>query len=194
LIFLFSKDLTVSEGFSIMTTFLNFAEPHSLIPDIVGKFFQFTTSCERIKNFLKKEEIKKKIKILPKTTKYIFKYKNYLKKEKKENEKIKFILKKGEKLIICGEVGSGKSSFINTIIEEQKLIEGIFKLNSKKISYCIQNPYIRNCSFRDNILFYEEFDENIYKKVINLSCLNEDLKLLKFGDKTEIGDNGMNLR
>jgi ABC-type bacteriocin/lantibiotic exporter with double-glycine peptidase domain len=46
---------------------------------------------------------------------------------------------------------------------------------------------------RDNILFGDAFDENKYKEVLRVCCLERDLTLLPAGDETEIGERGINI-
>jgi ABC-type multidrug transport system fused ATPase/permease subunit len=53
--------------------------------------------------------------------------------------------------------------------------------------------WIQNASIRDNILFGLSFDEDRYNKVLNICALNLDLETLEFGDKTEVGERGINL-
>ena len=48
-------------------------------------------------------------------------------------------------------------------------------------------------TLRDNILFRSEYDENKYNKILEACALNADLDVLPGGDKTEIGENGINL-
>ena len=61
------------------------------------------------------------------------------------------------------------------------------------VSYVSQSAWIQNKSLRDNILFGSKFDQERYDKVIFSCALNTDIKLLKSGDLTEIGEKGVNL-
>ena len=61
------------------------------------------------------------------------------------------------------------------------------------ISLIEQTPFILNATIRDNILFGEELDEERYNKVVEACQLGRDLEILKGGDLTEIGENGINL-
>ena len=47
--------------------------------------------------------------------------------------------------------------------------------------------------YRDNILFGKKFDKKKYEAVIEACALIPDLKVLPGGDKTEIGEKGINL-
>ena len=56
------------------------------------------------------------------------------------------------------------------------------------ISYVSQIPWIRNATVKDNILFFNQYDEEKYNKSIELSELKPDLDILEGGDLTEIGE------
>lgn len=111
---------------------------------------------------------------------------------------------KGEFIGIIGEVGSGKTSlmeaFLNNLIilNHSDKINESFKSSEKiiingQISYVPQIPWINNDTLKNNILFNKEFNENLYKKVIDLCELEADINSLIGGDLTEIGEKGINL-
>ena len=107
---------------------------------------------------------------------------------------INFEIKNGEFICIIGEVGSGKSSLL------QSILNNLIPLNPKtkiylngSVSYVSQVPWICNATVKSNILFHNSFIEEKYNKVIELSCLRPDLEILEGGDLTEIGEKGINL-
>jgi ABC-type multidrug transport system fused ATPase/permease subunit len=61
------------------------------------------------------------------------------------------------------------------------------------IGYCPQTPWIISDSVEGNITLGLPFDQNRYRKVLRASGLLRDLKLLPRGDKTQIGERGINL-
>ena len=73
-----------------------------------------------------------------------------------------------------------------------KKTEGEYKVYGS-ISYTPQEAWLLNMSLKDNIIFGTEFDTSTYNRVINVSALLRDLKLMADGDKTEIGERGINL-
>ena len=123
------------------------------------------------------------------------------KKEKKKVNPLEPILKninceikKGEFVCVIGEVGCGKSSLLQAILNCMLPLSGNSKLYvNGSISYVSQIPWIRNATIRDNILFYQPYDEERYNNVINLSELRQDLEIFEAGDLTEIGEKGINL-
>ena len=123
------------------------------------------------------------------------------KKEKKKINPLEPILKninceikKGEFVCVIGEVGCGKSSLLQAILNCMIPLSGNSKLYvNGSISYVSQIPWIRNATIKDNILFYQPYDEERYNNVINLSELRQDLEIFEAGDLTEIGEKGINL-
>ena len=109
---------------------------------------------------------------------------------------INFEVKPGELVGIVGEVGCGKSSLL------QAIINGLILLNPKecdgihingRVGYSAQIPWIQNDTIRNNILFSRKFDEEKYNRVLSLCQLNEDLETFEGKDLTEIGEKGVNL-
>ncbi|KAL4476511.1 hypothetical protein ABPG74_010244 [Tetrahymena malaccensis] len=93
---------------------------------------------------------------------------------------------------IIGKVGAGKTSLLNCILKEVPLYKGNFNYKGK-LAYVEQEPYIFNCSIKENITFGKQYDEDLYKKVIKSCCLEEDIKSFDQGDNTQIGERGLNI-
>eukprot|EP00834_Sanchytrium_tribonematis_P003442 NODE_132_length_16614_cov_0.935392.p1 type:complete len:963 gc:universal NODE_132_length_16614_cov_0.935392:13581-16469(+) len=101
-------------------------------------------------------------------------------------------IRKGGLAVIVGSVGSGKSSILQAIIGEMRRLHGDVELNGT-VGYAPQIAWIMNGSLKDNILFGLPFDADRYKNAVNFSCLKHDLEILPDGDRTEIGEKGINL-
>ncbi|KAJ7678473.1 ABC protein [Mycena rosella] len=93
---------------------------------------------------------------------------------------------------VVGRVGSGKSSLMQGLLGETRLIGGEFSFGGK-VAYCPQTAWIQNASLRDNVLFGQPFDSDRYWGIMETACLLPDLQLLADGDLTEIGEKGINL-
>lgn len=111
---------------------------------------------------------------------------------------INLSIKKGELIGIIGEVGSGKSSLLqailnNMIIVEENIEDPTRIILNGSVSYISQIPWIQNATLRNNILFNKTYDELKYNKTIELCELKNDLESLVGGDMTEIGEKGINL-
>ncbi|KAM0753983.1 ABC transporter [Meredithblackwellia eburnea MCA 4105] len=105
---------------------------------------------------------------------------------------IDFIVPRGELWVLCGPVGSGKSSLLQGLIGEMRKTSGEVKFGGS-VSYCAQTPWIQNTTVRENILFGQPFDEERYWRCVRDSCLLPDLEMLPHGDMTEIGEKGIAL-
>lgn len=119
------------------------------------------------------------------------------KEEKNENQfelsNIHVHVQQGTLTFIIGKIGSGKSTFIHSILGETKTQHGKLCLHANSISFCSQHPWIFNATLRENILFNLPLDEDRYAKVIKACALEDDMKQLPHGDQTEIGEHGINL-
>ncbi|KAA8540550.1 hypothetical protein F0562_024531 [Nyssa sinensis] len=99
---------------------------------------------------------------------------------------------KGSFVSVIGEVGSGKSSLLNSILGEMRLINGSVH-SSGSIAYVPQVPWILSGTIRDNILFGKEYDPRRYSDVLQACALDVDISLMVGGDMAYIGEKGVNL-
>ncbi|KAJ2618274.1 hypothetical protein EV177_000124 [Coemansia sp. RSA 1804] len=61
------------------------------------------------------------------------------------------------------------------------------------IAYVGQDTWLRNATFRENILFGEEYEKERYEEVLRVCALKPDLRIFPAGDETEIGERGVTL-
>eukprot|EP00792_Barthelona_sp_PAP020_P010076 TRINITY_DN3335_c0_g1_i1.p1 TRINITY_DN3335_c0_g1~~TRINITY_DN3335_c0_g1_i1.p1 ORF type:complete len:1359 (+),score=382.24 TRINITY_DN3335_c0_g1_i1:43-4119(+) len=104
-------------------------------------------------------------------------------------------IKKGEKVAIVGQIASGKSTLLLSLLGETT---GIIEYGVKgSIAYVPQIPWITNSTFRENILFGLNHDADWYFDVLIRSELITDLELIHkthgVTDLIEIGERGINL-
>lgn len=95
-------------------------------------------------------------------------------------------------LAIVGSVGSGKSSLISAILGDMQKISGRVQIRGS-VALVPQQAWVMNASLRENIVFGGQFDEDFYNKVVEACALLPDIEILPAGDKTEIGERGINL-
>ncbi|GAB9470861.1 Atp-binding protein [Globisporangium polare] len=105
---------------------------------------------------------------------------------------ISFSAKSGQLHAVVGQVGSGKSTFLSGILGDARLTSGDVALRGS-VAYVSQQPFIQNASVRENITFGLPFDHARYEEAVRVSCLKKDLAILPGGDRTEIGEKGINL-
>ncbi|XP_038076866.1 ATP-binding cassette sub-family C member 9-like [Patiria miniata] len=101
----------------------------------------------------------------------------------------------GKLTIVIGQVGSGKSSLLAAMLNEMTTLSGNVHINDEKdgIAFAAQKPWLMNASMRENILFTTKLERKRYKGVLDACALLPDIDILPAGDKTEIGEKGINL-
>jgi ABC-type multidrug transport system fused ATPase/permease subunit len=98
----------------------------------------------------------------------------------------------GSLTVIVGAVGAGKSSLLQGLIGEIKRTAGSVRVHGT-VAYCAQQAWIQSASLRDNILFGSPFDQAKFDSVVEACALTRDLEVLTDGERTEIGEKGINL-
>lgn len=85
-----------------------------------------------------------------------------------------------------------KSSLLNMLLFELPTVRGTIQIGGS-ISYASQEPWIFHGTVRDNILFGEEYESTRYDEVLRVCALQTDIEHLSHGDKTYVGERGVNL-
>ena len=95
-------------------------------------------------------------------------------------------------MAVVGLVGAGKTSLLSALLGEMETLSGSVRLSGSR-AYVAQQAWIQNLTLRDNILFGLPYDPERFAEAVATCGLEPDLKLLAAGDRTEIGENGINL-
>lgn len=113
----------------------------------------------------------------------------------------------GQLVGIIGEVGSGKSSLLNAIMNETlDMSESPSELPSQRLTFsalldidvsgsmafCSQLPWIYSGTVRENILCGNEFDVDLYDRVVDGSALGPDIQRWQCNDHEQLGTRGVN--
>lgn len=109
--------------------------------------------------------------------------------------RVNFECKRGEFVVVVGPVGSGKSTFINSVLGEINALSGSVSVKGR-LAYFAQSPFIMNETVKGNIVFghrNEPFDAAKYQRAIETCALTHDLNILPDGDMCEIGEKGITL-
>ncbi|KAG0356340.1 Multidrug resistance-associated protein 1, partial [Mortierella sp. AD032] len=105
---------------------------------------------------------------------------------------VNFQIRRGALTAVVGRVGEGKSSLVGALLGEMHKYSGEVR-SFGTLAYVSQSAWILNASVRDNILFGRPYDKERYLKTIRSCALVPDFKMLVSGDKTVIGEKGINL-
>lgn len=121
-------------------------------------------------------------------------------------EKLSFNVKKGERIIIVGQVGGGKSTLLHLLSgflipkSGSILINGIpiedidLKNYRDKVGFVLQEPLLFSGTLRENVLFgVDEYEKDDYEKVLNIVNMEEEIKRFKQRDETILGQRGTSL-
>ena len=103
-----------------------------------------------------------------------------------------FTVGRGELLAVIGSVGSGKSSLLSALAGDMRPTRGRITMSSSR-AFCPQYSWIQNTTLQNNILFGKDMDNEWYRRVVDACALQSDLEMLPAGDKTEIGERGINV-
>uniref|UniRef100_A0A8C0EZ03 Multidrug resistance-associated protein 1 n=1 Tax=Bubo bubo TaxID=30461 RepID=A0A8C0EZ03_BUBBB len=105
---------------------------------------------------------------------------------------INFTVPEGSLVAVVGQVGCGKSSLLSALLGEMDKKEGYVVVKGS-VAYVPQQAWVQNATLEDNVIFGREMNESRYKRVIEACALLPDIEILPTGDKTEIGEKGVNL-
>lgn len=190
----------------------------SVIPELTTDLLDAWVSVKRIEEYLNSPEVSK---ISKDSDEVSFDNASIAwPSDEKIDEEERFVLRninvtfpKGELSVISGKTGTGKSLMLAAILGEVDVLGGTLyvpeapplserhddKANKSNwiipsaIAYVAQIPWIENASIKDNILFGLPYDEERYRKTVEVCALKKDLEMLTDGESTEIGANGINL-
>ncbi|XP_030549695.1 ABC transporter C family member 10-like isoform X1 [Rhodamnia argentea] len=193
-----SIPLTASNVFMFLASLRIVQEPISLIPDVIGSFIQAKVSLSRIAEFLEAPELEHKptesdndlLEMAVFLDAPEISWDSGTSKETLSN--INLLVRRGEKVAICGEVGSGKSTLLAAILGEVPFSNGEVRIHGQ-MAYVSQTAWIQTGTIQENILFGSAMDSVKYREVIEKCSLAKDVEMLPFGDQTQIGERGVNL-
>lgn len=112
--------------------------------------------------------------------------------EAKTIKNISLRVPSGTLCAITGPVGAGKSSLLQVLLGELPVQSGTFHVGGN-ISYASQDPWLFLATVRQNILFGQEYDRDLYRETVKVCSLEKDFQLFPDGDKTFVGERGVSL-
>ncbi len=110
-------------------------------------------------------------------------------------KKVNFSLDTGQSLAIVGEVGSGKSSLLLSLLGELEVTEGSVAVQAAaRFGYVPQEAFLLSGTLLQNLSpANSAVAPEFVARAIQICSLEKDLKLWPDGLKTEIGEKGVNL-
>ncbi|EFN85517.1 Probable multidrug resistance-associated protein lethal(2)03659 [Harpegnathos saltator] len=160
---------------------------------------QVLVCCRRLQKFMTHAEIMKTAEEPCQTTKNSFALRMTDVNAKWQDDakedtlrKVNLTVLPGSLVIIVGSVGSGKSSLLHAILQELPLASGSIESHGR-INYVSQQPWIFASSVKQNILFGQAMDKSRYDRVIRICQMESDIRSFNHGDRTIVGERGINL-
>ncbi|HLW57218.1 MAG TPA: ABC transporter transmembrane domain-containing protein, partial [Bacteriovoracaceae bacterium] len=176
---LYTRDgstLSAELAFTCLTLF-SFLEPcFRQLPKVLGEISSASVAAKRIAESL--DEVKEGP--FENSESHCLSLKNVSveKNNKTLLDNISLDIKEGEKVAIVGQVGSGKTTLINTLLGQHELSQGRMIQSYKNISLVTQDPFLFIGSIAKNITFSDEcYQVEKLQKALFASCLEEDLRL-----------------
>jgi ATP-binding cassette, subfamily C (CFTR/MRP), member 1 len=105
---------------------------------------------------------------------------------------VSFTAYKGELSCIVGRVGSGKSSFLQSMLGDVFKLQGEVEVHGT-VAYVAQQPWILNATVKENIVFGYKYDSHFYEDTVKACALLDDFAQLPDGDETVVGERGISL-
>lgn len=94
---------------------------------------------------------------------------------------VNFSVSRGQFCLIIGPVGCGKSTLLKGTLGETPSTKGFLYTSCRETAFVDQTGWIRNASFRDNILGVSMYDEAWYHEVVRACALDQDVSMLPNG-------------
>ncbi|CAI9114291.1 OLC1v1014977C1 [Oldenlandia corymbosa var. corymbosa] len=199
-ILLKSAQLDAGTVFTILAALRCMSEPVRVIPEALSMLMQVKVSFDRINLFLHEDEIKhedsKRSALADGSDITIhieagnFSWEADLASLTVKNVSLK--VSRGQKVAVCGLVGSGKSSLLYAILGEIPKVSGDVNVYGS-VAYVSQASWIQSGTIRENILYGKPMNKVKYDEAIRVTALDKDIESFDYGDLTEIGQRGVNM-
>lgn len=100
---------------------------------------------------------------------------------------------KGELTAVIGSVGSGKSALLQALVQELPISSGTVTRQYRTLAYAAQDPWVMDGTVKENIVMGWDYNEDWYNQVVAACSLAIDFRQFRDGDRTIVGDRGVQL-
>ncbi|PWA62072.1 NHPM bacteriocin system ABC transporter, peptidase/ATP-binding protein [Artemisia annua] len=195
-----SAPLNAATIFTILATLRTMSEPVKYFPQALSILIQTKVSFDRINSFLVENELKTEEMMENREQSdsdpcIRIQHGDFSWDPESPPPTLKGInieVNKGQKVVICGPVGAGKSSLLYAILQEITRTSGTVDVLGS-IAYVSQASWIQSGTVRDNILYGKPMDTIRYESAVKSCALDKDINDFNHGDLTEIGQRGLNM-
>ncbi|KAJ6660365.1 hypothetical protein lerEdw1_017788 [Lerista edwardsae] len=189
--------LDAEKAFVSLSLFNLLRFPLNVLPQVIGNLVQASVSLKRIQHFLSNGELDPNcVETKAITPGYAVTVKDgafsWAKDLEPTLKNINWLVPTGSLVAVVGHVGCGKSSLLSALLGEMEKLHGEIAVKGS-VAYVPQLAWIQNATLKDNILFGHSPNEQKYRTVLEACALKQDLEMLPGGDRTEIGEKGINL-
>lgn len=205
--------LTSDLIFPSLALFELLGDPLIHFPDVISGYIETKVSLNRLVKFLCDDELDENLitqyetlsqkgqaaAVIENATFYRSKDNQEGTKEDPALTNINFTAKKGELTCIVGNVGLGKTTFLQALLGHCPIVAAnpdgpkpLVEIRGS-VAYCPQNPWIMNTSIKKNILFGHRYDEEFFQKTVEACDLVLDFDILPDGVETQVGEKGISL-
>ncbi|KAM0353414.1 hypothetical protein ACHAP4_008660 [Fusarium culmorum] len=195
------KPLTTDIVFPALALFNLLTFPLAILPMVITSIVEASVAIGRLTSFLTAEELQPNaitIKPAPEQLgeESIIIRDGTFSWNRHENKStltdIEYTAYKGELSCVVGRVGSGKSSFLQSILGDLWKVKGNVEVRGT-VAYASQQTWILNATVKENIIFGYKYDAEFYEKTVHACALVDDFAQLPDGDETVVGERGISL-
>lgn len=179
----------------------------SAIQSFLTKMPYFSQSINRFNYFFNLEELTKEGKQLEKIDKIEIKHLFYWydNSESPSLKDINMTIRKGEKIGIIGEVGSGKTTLMNILCGFYEIPNEMIYINDEdiniyrrntifeKYNYAVQSNIILDDTIKANIDIKEDLENDELETIMKNAELKEDIEKMENKENTFVGEKGIKL-
>ncbi|KAJ9154783.1 Metal resistance protein YCF1 [Pleurostoma richardsiae] len=196
-----SKPLSTEIVFPALTLLNMLSFPLAVLPMVITSIIEASVAVGRLTSFLAAEEIQPDALVVKPSVEEVgeetvkirdgtFSWNRH--EDKHALKDISFSASKGDLSCIVGRVGSGKSSFLQSILGDLWKVKGEVEIHGA-IAYVAQQAWIMNATVKENIIFGYRYDSQFYEKTVKACALLDDFAQLPDGDETVVGERGISL-